>query len=120
MSVKFTPMVTPHGGWFTGVYGPQFEVEKIDFLNELWELRNLCEGPRYWLGISIWFIHQRIKTMKTWIGGPWGVSGALWMILISRRFPSLVEGTHGLMNMKHQHSSNLFRFYVQQIGKSYT
>jgi hypothetical protein len=31
--------------WFTDVYGPQDEGEKIEFLNELREIRGQCEGP---------------------------------------------------------------------------
>jgi endonuclease/exonuclease/phosphatase family metal-dependent hydrolase len=31
--------------WFTGVYGPQLDGQKIEFLNELREIRGLCDGP---------------------------------------------------------------------------
>jgi len=31
--------------WFTGVYGPHQDADKMDFLNELREVRNLCTGP---------------------------------------------------------------------------
>ena len=33
--------------WFTGVYGPQDDVDKIAFLQELRDVRALCSGP--WL-----------------------------------------------------------------------
>lgn len=31
--------------WFTGVYGPHQDSEKLGFLEELREVRNLCPGP---------------------------------------------------------------------------
>jgi hypothetical protein len=46
------------------------------------------------------------KNYNLRIGWPRGASDTLWMIFISRWFPSLVEGTPGLMNVKRQHSSN--------------
>jgi hypothetical protein len=33
--------------WFTGVYGPQADDEKVLFLQELRNIRALCNGP--WL-----------------------------------------------------------------------
>ena len=31
--------------WFTSVYGPQADVEKVAFLQELRDVRALCSGP---------------------------------------------------------------------------
>jgi hypothetical protein len=43
VSVKFSLADEP-AWWFTGVYGPQDEGEKIEFLNELREVRGQCDG----------------------------------------------------------------------------
>jgi hypothetical protein len=54
--------------WFTEVYGPQIDAEKIEFLEELRVIRNRCQGP---------IIEKRCQ-------GPWFLAGDFNLILDSR------------------------------------
>jgi hypothetical protein len=42
--VQFEPAEGP-SWWFTGVYGPQLDILKVQFLQELWNVRAACVGP---------------------------------------------------------------------------
>lgn len=44
VSVLFTEQ-EGRNGWFTGVYGPQEDGEKLLFLQELRNIRGVCNGP---------------------------------------------------------------------------
>jgi hypothetical protein len=46
VSVHFSE-IEGRNWWFTGVYGPQEDEEKISFLQELRDVRAFCSGP--WL-----------------------------------------------------------------------
>lgn len=48
MANTVTTLVKPHGApewWMTGVYGPQTDAEKRDFMQELIDIRELHAGP---------------------------------------------------------------------------
>jgi hypothetical protein len=47
--------------WFTGIYGPQADVEKVEFFEELREIRNLCLGPWLLAGDSNLILNFRDK-----------------------------------------------------------
>lgn len=51
VSVKFSS--NDQHWWLTGVYGPHQDSGKVDFLNELQEVRDHCQGPWMLAGDSI-------------------------------------------------------------------
>jgi hypothetical protein len=53
LTAKATLLQTDETWWVTCVYGPQAEQEKIQFLDELLEVRSTSPGPWLLWGISI-------------------------------------------------------------------
>jgi exonuclease III len=57
--------------WLTCVYGPQGDSNKIQFMQELWNMRSACPGPWILMGDFNLITEMKIRALAILLGSLW-------------------------------------------------